>query len=267
MNIRQNEIQDYFNNEQEERTSLVTRNDAIGFNYQAKRSWFINYLRTINGNMLDIGCNNGNLAFLLRKQGVPPEQLNYMGIDIAKDSIKCAKHRNMPGAIFMVGSAHELTFSDESFDAVTLVEVIEHMQDQTQAIHEAARVLKPGGLLLLSTPNAECVPWLIDERLRFFVRRLFGLKNIDKDNPLTKSSLVRILTDAGLKMIEGPRYYWYRPYHIFKGRLFWPPHLAPKGLLYAMKHCTSIERNGNLKDNERRINCQSILVAARKMKR
>jgi ubiquinone/menaquinone biosynthesis C-methylase UbiE len=264
MIVKQDYIQAYFNKGQEERISLAIRNDAVGFNYQVKRSWFINYLRTINGTMLDIGCNNGNLAFLLRKQGVPPEQLNYIGVDIAEKSIECAKHRDVPGAKFQVGSAHELDFSDESFDAVTLVEVIEHMPDQAHAIREATRVLKPGGLLLLSTPNAECTPWLFDESLRFFARRLFGMKNVDKDSPLTQSALERILTEAGLEMIEGPRYYWYRPYHIFKGRLWWPPNLAVKGLLGAMKYCISVEESENLDNKERRKNCQSLLATAKK---
>jgi ubiquinone/menaquinone biosynthesis C-methylase UbiE len=266
MIIKQDEIQAYFNKGQQERISLAIRNDAVGFNYQAKRSWFINYLRTINGTMLDIGCNNGNLAFLLRKQGVSPEQLNYIGIDIADESIECAKSRNIPGAVFQVGNALELDFPDESFDAVTLVEVIEHMPNQPHAIHEATRVLKPGGLFLLSTPNAECVPWLFDERLRFFARRLFGTKNVDKDSPLTLSALERILTEAGLEMIEGPRYYWYRPYHIFKGRLWWPPTLAMKGLLGAMKYCISVEESKNLDNKKRTKNCQSLLAAAYKSK-
>lgn len=262
--VKVSEIRSYFNKGQEELVSRAIRNDAAGFNYQTKRDWFINHLRAINGRMLDIGCNVGNLAFLLRQQDISPQQLDYLGIDIAEKSVKCAKSRDIQGAVFQVGNALELDFPNESFDAVTLVEVIEHIPNQPQAIREATRVLKPGGLLLLSTPNSECAPWIFDERLRFFARRLLGMKNVDKDSPLTQSALERILTEAGLEMIEGPRYYWYRPYHIFKGRLYWPLNLAVKGLLGAMKYCISVEESENLDNKKRRKNCQSLLAAAQK---
>ena len=46
-----------------------------------------------------------------------------------------------------------LPFRTASFDAVDLVEVIEHIENQPQLIRELARVLKPGGVALISTPN------------------------------------------------------------------------------------------------------------------
>ena len=265
--IKESEICSYFNKGQKSRISVTTSNDAVGFNYRTKRLWFFNHIRSVNGRMLDIGCNNGNLAFLLRKQGVLPKQLDYVGIDIAEESIKVAQNRNIYGAVFHVGSAMKLQFPDESFDAVTLVEVIEHIPDQPQAIREAVRVLKTGGLILLSTPNAECQPWLFDERVRFIVCRILGRKVVEKDDTLTLLRLKQILLNCDLKLIEGPRYYWYRPYHIFKGQLcWWPLHFAIKGLFGAMKHCIAIEESGHLTDEQKQKYCQSLLAAARKGK-
>lgn len=191
--VKESEIRSYFNKGQYERIYYATRNDAVGFNYRAKRLWFINHMISIKGRVLDVGCNNGNLAFLLRKQGVLAKQLDYIGIDIAEESIEYAQKRNISGAAFHVGSALELNFPDESFDVVTLVEVIEHMPDQSRVIHEAARVLKPGGLILLSTPNAECYPWLFDERVRFIAYRILGRKPVDKDDLLTLSELKQMI--------------------------------------------------------------------------
>lgn len=168
---------------------------------------FISHLWDIRGRMLDIGCNIGNLAFLLRENGVPAERLHLTGIDVAEEAIVVAKKRNIAGTTFKVGSALELPFPDLSLDAVTLVGVIEHILDQSGTIREAARVLKTDGLLLLSTPNAEYQPWLFDERLRFFAWRLLGRKLLEKDVLLTLPALKRILLDSNLSMPEEPRYY------------------------------------------------------------
>jgi len=57
------------------------------------------------------------------------------------------------GVRFVCGDATNLDFPDRSFDAVTMFDVIEHIPDDRRALAEAFRVLRPGGYLLLSTPN------------------------------------------------------------------------------------------------------------------
>lgn len=60
-----------------------------------------------------------------------------------------------PGCSFVCGDACNLPFPDDSFDLVTLLDVLEHIPDDARAAREAMRVLKPGGTLLVSTPNAD----------------------------------------------------------------------------------------------------------------
>ncbi len=62
---------------------------------------------------------------------------------------------NLPGVAFVCGDATRLPFKDETFDAVTMFDLIEHVPDDAAAIREGFRVLKAGGYLLLSTPNAD----------------------------------------------------------------------------------------------------------------
>jgi SAM-dependent methyltransferase len=55
--------------------------------------------------------------------------------------------------VFMVGDATKLPFDDSSFDAVTLLDVLEHIPDDAAAAAEALRVVRPGGWILVSSPN------------------------------------------------------------------------------------------------------------------
>jgi len=262
--IKETEIRNYFNKACYERIELISRQDAIGFNYRDKTKWFVNRLRGIQGSLLDIGCNIGNMEFFIREQGISTDILQLTGIDIAEKSIEVAKNRNIPGANFQVCSALSIDFPDNIFDVITCMEVIEHIPDQSGAMREIARLLKPGGMLLLSTPNAECKTWLFDECVRSLYLRLLGKKTVEKDNPLTLAQLKSLLLDSNLIPVEGPRYYWYRPYQNLKGYLWWPPHLAIKGLLATMKHFKKIEESGRLGDEERRKYSMSIVAVARK---
>jgi SAM-dependent methyltransferase len=58
-----------------------------------------------------------------------------------------------PGRTFVVADATALPFAEASFEAVTMFDVIEHVVDHAKAIEEARRVLRPGGFLLVTTPN------------------------------------------------------------------------------------------------------------------
>lgn len=98
---------------------------------------------------LDIGCGVGYGTAALAEIAS-----SATGIDLAPDAISYAReHYNRPGLRFMAGSATSLPFPDASFDLITAYEVIEHLADGDQLLAEARRVLRPGGILLVSTPN------------------------------------------------------------------------------------------------------------------
>jgi SAM-dependent methyltransferase len=73
-------------------------------------------------------------------------------IDIDKVLMKQAASER-PQFTWMVGAMQRLPFADQSFDMVYAGEVIEHILDGDVALNEWARVLKPGGILIISTPN------------------------------------------------------------------------------------------------------------------
>lgn len=101
----------------------------------------------------DIGCGTGPLVAELARRGI-----DAIGVDSSAGVLEAAARR-APGATFHVGSVTNLPLADASVDGATLIEVVEHLDDETldSAIREAHRILRVGGVLLITTPNAENV--------------------------------------------------------------------------------------------------------------
>ena len=98
--------------------------------------------------ILDIGCGSGRLVKLLKRQGFT----RIFGIDIALSALKSSEVEKLN---LTLASAEEgLPFASESFDVIFFLDVIEHLRQPFEALQEIYRVLKPDGVLLLTTPNA-----------------------------------------------------------------------------------------------------------------
>lgn len=97
--------------------------------------------------LLDIGCGDGIIGYFAKN--------NYRqiyGVDISDIALKIAEER---GVITRKINANNdaLPFEDNYFDAVTCLDVIEHVFEPINLINEISRVLKKGGILIVSTPN------------------------------------------------------------------------------------------------------------------
>ena len=96
--------------------------------------------------ILEIGGGQGGLTALL----YPQAQITNLDCNPDFANASC---NQLPNVNFVCGDATELPFDDCSFTVITMFDVLEHIADDRLAIKEALRVLKPGGFLLLSTPN------------------------------------------------------------------------------------------------------------------
>lgn len=97
-------------------------------------------------NILEVGGGQGGLTALL----YPRSQITNLDLDPEYATASCNQQARVQ---FICGDATALPFGDQTFDAVTMFDVLEHIPDHKSAIAEAFRVLRPNGFLLVSTPN------------------------------------------------------------------------------------------------------------------
>jgi SAM-dependent methyltransferase len=101
--------------------------------------------------VLDAACGVGYGTRMLHAAGAQ----EAVGLDIAEDVIDAANNSAPPGVRFVAGDVRSMPFGAASFDLVTCFETIEHVDEVEDVVAEFARVLAPGGVLLISSPNPD----------------------------------------------------------------------------------------------------------------
>jgi len=97
--------------------------------------------------LCDVGCSRGQFVAAAIADGFSAE-----GVEPAPQIAQAARDAGLP---VRTGLLEDQQYSDASFDALTLFEVVEHLRAPLPLLAECRRVLKPGGILLISTGNAE----------------------------------------------------------------------------------------------------------------
>ena len=111
-------------------------------------------LPTTGLDIVDVGCGAGTQTLMWAADGHRAQ-----GIDISAPLIELARQRAEEGALaarFHVGSATALDLPDASVDIVLVSELLEHLPQWQPCVDEALRVLRPGGVIYLSTTNWLC---------------------------------------------------------------------------------------------------------------
>ena len=100
--------------------------------------------------LLDIGCGNGALLSRAKKQGFIAEGIETCAplAETVRKNLDCPVHTTL---------LSECRFSAETFDVVTMYDLIEHLQDPIQDLRRIQLWLKPGGVLFVLTPNDEAL--------------------------------------------------------------------------------------------------------------
>jgi SAM-dependent methyltransferase len=100
------------------------------------------------GSLLEIGCGDGSFLQRMRVLG-----WKVQGIDFDADAIALARQR--VGACVQAGQLTDFRYPDNEFDAIAMHHVLEHVDDPLSLMAESRRILRPGGLFVCITPNAD----------------------------------------------------------------------------------------------------------------
>lgn len=144
--------------------------------------------------ILDVGCYDGTIAKRLEQNGN-----KVVGIDIAASAVKLAKSKKIDAYVWNLEEG-DLPKKFGKFDVVVAGEIIEHIFDTDGFIRKIGKVLRPGGRLVMSTPNLACLgcrislvigktPWMIKNGLE-------GLKS-GHIRYFTIQTLTELLTKNG----------------------------------------------------------------------
>ncbi|HEY4424868.1 MAG TPA: methyltransferase domain-containing protein [Pyrinomonadaceae bacterium] len=95
--------------------------------------------------ILDVGCGTGANLLMLSKFG------DAEGVDVSEDALAFCRERGLENV--KLGAAEQLPYDDGTFDLVTALDVVEHLDDDLAGLREMRRVLRPGGRVLLFVPT------------------------------------------------------------------------------------------------------------------
>ncbi|MGW1253692.1 SAM-dependent methyltransferase [Streptomyces sp. NPDC002513] len=150
------------------------------------------------GSVLDVGCGMGTPAIRLANA----TGSKVTGITVSHEQVKRASARASAAGVadqvsFQYADAAALPFEENSFDAVWALESIIHMPDRVQVLREIARVIRPGGRVVL-TDFFERAP--IPDRKRSAVAKFY--ENWVMGPRVTIDDYPRLVREAGLRLVE-----------------------------------------------------------------
>ncbi len=151
-----------------------------------------------NGALLDIGCGNGRFLHSMHQLGWQSKgvEFNAHAVSVCHKSGLDVHHGDLLSA----------NLSDASFDVINLSHVIEHVPDPKAIFSEVARILKPGGIFIVRTPNSEALGraffstnWFANEVPRHLY--LFSQKNLSAMGNTNNLMPINIKTSSSPKII------------------------------------------------------------------
>ncbi|HLL73743.1 MAG TPA: class I SAM-dependent methyltransferase [Pyrinomonadaceae bacterium] len=124
--------------------------DGSTYHFHVRRQRVLELLPERLGRVLDVGCGPGVMVEAVLGRGG-----TFEGIDLSPEMVRegTEKFGHLPGVGFRVGSIESLDLPDNSFDQVICMAVVEYLSTPDRALAEIARVLRPGGVAIVTVPK------------------------------------------------------------------------------------------------------------------
>ncbi len=223
MAITQNKINEALPREMQQHTY------AIMYEMEESHWWFAGRRRIIASfveqicrdiknrrpRILDVGCGTGANLELLARFG------DAEGVDVSADALVFCRARGLENVYQC--TAEELPYESESFDVVTALDVVEHLDDDASGLREMRRVLRPDGRALLFVP-AFMFLWGVQDDVSHHRRRY------------TLASLRRVVREAGFEVERAT----------YANISFFAPILLGRTLMRALRLRPASENNINI---------------------
>jgi 2-polyprenyl-3-methyl-5-hydroxy-6-metoxy-1,4-benzoquinol methylase len=132
--------------------------DAFGINVRQRQAAALSYIDELSlptaTRVLEIGCGAGFMAIALARRGFAVEAVDHVHAMIELTQTHARQTGTANRIHASIEDIHELTFEDESFDLIVALGVMHWLHDLRKAMLEIARVLKPGGYVVLNIPRS-----------------------------------------------------------------------------------------------------------------
>lgn len=156
--------------------------------------------------ILDVGCGTGVLAGILTDYGY-----DVTGIDISDSAIEKCHEKGINA--YVQDLSEPFSFKEREFDCILMSEVLEHIVDPIQVLRKLRAVLKPGGVMIITTPNSV----FFTRRLRYLIgKSSTETQNFSHLRFFSKKLLSSVVTAAGFQIVDFLGYF-FNPFNMKEG--------------------------------------------------
>lgn len=162
-------------------------------------NWVSNLFDFNEKKILDIGCGGGILT-----EGLAKLEARATGIDLSASALKCASEHASSQALkiqYQLSSAEDFaTNNSKSFDAITCMEMLEHVPDPIAIIKAATRLVKPNGWVFFSTINRNLKSYLLAILGAEYILKMLPRGTHDYSKFIRPSELTNMCRECGLNI-------------------------------------------------------------------
>jgi ubiquinone/menaquinone biosynthesis C-methylase UbiE len=167
-NHKQKLVDDFFDTHSTYWKNTYSEKDIFGIIYQRRQATALKYIDGLflpkTAHVLEIGCGAGFMTAALAKRGFVIEAIDHAQamVDLTKEH---ARQRGILSQISAcTGDIHELSYEKQKFDLIVALGVVPWLHDYKKALIEVARVVKPGGYVVITMDNALRATTLLDPK-------------------------------------------------------------------------------------------------------